>query len=471
MMCQREDKDIETLFNPRSVAIVGASGDVSKIGGRLHKNLLRHGYKGNIYLVNPKYGAIENTKCYPRLTAVPKPIDLALIAVPVNYVTRTLEDAGEHHIKNAIVYSSGFSEVGGDGKEREYQIKKLARRYGMKICGPNCVGIINFRDKVAMSFSQFLDTPSLIPGYIAFISQSGALGGALLNRAQDKGIGISCFVSTGNEAVLGVADFLEDFVEDEETNVIMALIEGIRNPQKFLRSCDRALKKRKPIVVMKVGKTEAGSKAAGSHTGSMTGSNEIYDAVFRQNGVIRVHNLDDLYVTASAFLKSELPRGNRIGILTSTGGGGVILADKIIETGMTVPDLSEATVHELKKNVPVFVSVKNPFDLTAQLINDPDLFRTSLRTFASDANLDVIIVATSMVSAELSEKRATFIADASQSIGKPLFTWWAAGSLSRRGIKILEQREVPFFMSAEQCVNVIKSLFIYSEKIASQKNL
>jgi len=460
---------IDTLLNPTSIAIVGASRDISKIGGRLHKNLLRHGYNGNIYLVNPKYGIIEDEVCYPNLTTISKPIDLTLIAVPINHVTRTLEDAGKSKIKNAIVYSSGFSEIGEEGKEREHQIKEVANRYEMNICGPNCVGIINFRHKIAMSFSQFLDIPVLLPGHIAFISQSGALGGSLLNRAQDMGIGISCFISTGNEAVLDLADFMEYFVEDKETSVIMALIEGIRNPQKFLNSCKKALKKRKPIVVMKVGKSEIGRKAAGSHTGSMTGANEVHDAVFSQNGVVRVSNLDELYLTASTFLKSELPSGNRIGILTSTGGGGVILADKVIEAGMMVPDLSEETVLKLKEIVPEFASVKNPFDLTAQLINDPELFKKSLMVFASDESFDAIIVATSMVSGKLSEKRATFIADASNYIEKPVLTWWAAGSLSLPGIKILEKREVPFFMSAEECVNVLKSLLTYSNKIACFK--
>lgn len=374
-----------------------------------------------------------------------------------------MEEAGENNIRNAVVYSSGFSEVGEEGRQKQQRLKELAVEHGITVCGPNCVGIINFHDKIAMSFSQFLNISTLIPGQIAFISQSGALGGSLLNRAHDKKIGFSYFISTGNEAVVESSDFIEYLIDDPYTKVVMAIIEGIRDADKFLKASDLALKANKPIVVMKVGKTEAGGQAARSHTGSMTGSDEVFDAIFKQKGIIRVDDFDDLYLTASAFVKSQLPKGNRIGILTSTGGGGVILTDKIIEMGMAVPDPSRETIQSLSKVVPSFVSVKNPFDLTAQLINDPLLFRKSIEVFAKDENFDAVIVATSMVASELSEKRASFIIEAAGSVKKPIFSWWAAGSLSAPGMDMLEESQVPFFTSATQCVNAVRLLVQYSQ--------
>lgn len=453
---------IEKLLKPKSIAVIGASGNISRVGGRLYNNLIQHGFKGDIYLVNPKHQTIGDMKCYSRLSDIPRAVDVMLVAVPADTVFPVLEEAGKLQIKSAIVYSSGFSEIGEEGRLRQERLEKTAQAFDISICGPNCVGIINFQDHIAMSFSQFLNAPGLVPGRIAFISQSGALGGSLLNRAQDKKIGFSFFVSGGNEAVLDSTDFMEYFIDDPNTKVIMALLEGVRKAEKFLKVSEKALKKDKPIIVMKVGKTKAGGKAASSHTASMTGTDEVYDGIFRQQGIIRVDDLDDLYLTASAFEKSRLPRGQRVGILTSTGGGGVILTDRLVESGMSVPEPSSATASKLSRVVPSFTSVNNPFDLTAQLINDPQLFQKALVGFANDENFDAIIVATSMVAGELSEKRAAFIIEGMASIEKPLFSWWAAGSLSAPGMEKLEESRVPYFTSAAQCVNALKALVDYA---------
>jgi len=453
---------IEKLLKPKSIAVVGASSNISRVGGRLYNHLIQHGFKGAVYLVNPRHQHIGDMKCYASVSDIPHAVDTLLIAVPANAVVPVLEEAGKANVKSAVVYSSGFSETGEDGRLKQERLEQTAQAFEMSVCGPNCVGVINFQDRIAMSFSQFLNVPALIPGRIAFISQSGALGGSLLNRAQDKKIGFSYFVSGGNEAVLDSTDFMEYFIDDPNTSVIMALLEGVRKAEKFLKVSEQALKKNKPIIVMKVGKTAAGSKAASSHTASMTGSDEVYEGIFRQQGIIRVHDLDDLYLTASAFEKSQLPRGNRVGILTSTGGGGVILTDKLVESGLSVPAPAPETALNLKRVVPAFTSVSNPFDLTAQLINDPELFKKALNVFANDENFDAVIVAASMVAGELSEKRASFIIEGVASIEKPLFTWWAAGSLSAPGMEKLEASRVPYFASAAQCVNALTALVKYA---------
>lgn len=455
--------NLDNFFSPHSVAVVGASQEAARIGGRLIRYLVRHGFAGDIYPVNPKYDHIAGLTCYAALADIKPAPDMVLIAVPEKAVAAVLAEARACRIKNAIVYSSGFSETGAEGRLKQEKIRSLALAAGMRVCGPNCVGIINFHDRMAMSFSQFLETSQLIAGPVAFISQSGALGGSLLNRAQDDQVGFSHFVSTGNEAVLEASDFIDYFLTEPRTEVIMAVLEGIRDADKFLQVCDRARDVGKPLIVMKLGRTQAGVKAAGSHTGSMAGSDEVFDAIFRQKGVVRVNDLEDLYPMAAAMVKSKPFKGKRIGIITSSGGGGIILSDKIIAAGMQLPELSEACAKKLRALVPPYVALNNPLDLTAQLINDPNLFQNVVDVFSADENFDAVVVAASMVAGELSRKRAAYIIQAAGKVEKPLFTWWAAGSLASPGMDMLLKSNVPFFTSARQCVQTLKALAWHAE--------
>lgn len=459
---------LHALFNPQSIAIVGASNDPSRIGGRILRYLKKHGYTGNISPVNPKYDQIDGIPCYPDLASIPFEIDVVLVAVPEQSVLPVLEEAGKAKVQSAIVYSAGFSELGEKGRTEQEKMRQLAEASGMRICGPNCVGIIGFHNKTAMSFSQFLDIPRLISGEIAFISQSGALGGAILNRVQDRSIGISYFVSTGNEAVLDSSDFMEYLLDDPDTKVIMGLIEGIRDAEKFLRVARLALKRKKPILVMKIGRTESGSKAASSHTGSMTGADSVYEAIFKQEGIIRVEEVEDLYLTAATLAKCPLPKGKRVGIITTTGGGGVILADKLVEMGMDLPDLSMETVTKLSETKASFGIVKNPLDLTAQVVNDPLLFPKSIETFTQDENLDVIVVALAMVAGERSKERASYIIQSASSADKPVLTWWASGSLSRPGMKMLEESRAPLFTSPHRGIKALHALMRYSDYLKNR---
>jgi len=461
--------DLTPLMNPGAIALIGVSKDPSRIGGRVLKYLRSHGYAGKIFLVNPKYEELEGIRCYASLASIPSPVDVALIGVPEQAVPSVLEEAGRAKVKSAIIYSAGFSELGAGGQVKQGRIKEISKQYGMPVCGPNCVGIVGFQNKAAMSFSQFLDVPKLIPGHIAFISQSGALGGAILNRIQDIHIGISSFVSTGNEAVLEASDFMEYFLDDPNTSVIMALMEGVRDGRKFMQVAQRAREKGKPIIVLKVGRTETGSQAASSHTGSMTGSDAVYEAIFRQYGVIRVREIEDLYLTASAFSKERFPRGNRVGILTTTGGGGVILTDQLIEMGMTVPDLTPETMSNLAAAAPSFGIVKNPLDLTAQVINDPLLFPRSMEIFVKDENLDAVIVSIAMVAGGKSKERASYIVETAKLTEKPVLSWWAAGSLSKPGTELIQESDVPLFASPERCARALDSLVKYSARLKADK--
>jgi acetyltransferase len=463
--------ELSPLLNPESVAIIGVSKSSSRIGGRLFKYLSKHGYKGSLSLVNPKYKELKGVKCYPRISDIPIPIDCALIAVPEKNVISVLSECADSNVRAAVVFSSGFAEMGSYGKKKQRKIKELAKTKNLRICGPNCIGLINFNNHVALSFSQFLEIDTLIPGNIGFISQSGALGGSLVNRAQDKNIGLSYFISSGNEADLGVSDFIEYLVlHDEKTKVIAALIEGFKDGSKFVEAAELALKHRKPIIVLKIGDTEAGKKAAASHTGALVGSDSVIDAVFNQKGVIRVHNYDELLQTASLFSKGKIPKGNRVGILTSTGGGGIIMADYYTKLGLIVPELSQKTRELASKEISSFGQVANPFDLTGQIFSDPEMFGRCMKLFMEENNFDIIQVNVSMVAGQSSEKRALYILESARGSLKPIVTWWAAGSLSEPGIKILSDSEIALFRSPERCAMAVKSLVKYYQLLETRSD-
>jgi acetyltransferase len=454
--------ELSPLLNPASVAIVGVSENQSRIGGRLFKYLTKHGYGGSLALVNPKYQQLNGVSCYPSISQIPHPIDCALIAVPEKHVFSVLNQCADRDVKAAVIFSSGFAEMGNTGKKAQNQLKELARTKDLRICGPNCIGLINFSNHIALSFSQLLEMDTLRPGNIGFISQSGALGGSLVNRAQDNGIGLSYFISSGNEADLEVSDYIKHLVlHDENTKVIAAVIEGFKDGAKFIEAAELALQHQKPLIVLKIGETEVGKKAAASHTGSMTGSDSVINAVFTQKGVTRVHNYDELFQTAALFSKGRKPAGNKVGILTSTGGGGIIMADYYTKMGLTVPEPSQKNQELASKEIAAFGKVANPFDLTGQIFSDPDMFKRCMQLFVEEDNFDIIQVNVSMVAGPSSKHRATMLLESIAGSSKPIVCWWAAGSLSEPGVRLLNGSEVALFRSPERCAAAVKSLVEY----------
>jgi acetate---CoA ligase (ADP-forming) len=454
--------DLSALLNPASVAIVGVSENASRIGGRLFKYLLKHGYQGALSLVNPKYKELDGVKCYPSVTDIPVPVDCALIAVPEKFVIPVLNECADNQVKAAVVFSSGFAEMGTEGQEKQNQLKELARTKNMRICGPNCIGLVNFNDHTALSFSQVLELDSLIPGNIGLISQSGALGGSLVNRAVDMHIGLSYFISSGNEADLEVSDFIKYLVlHDENTKVIAALVEGFKDGPKFIEAAELARKHGKPIIMLKTGETEAGKKAAASHTGALVGSDAAIDAAFKQTGVIRVRNYDELLQTAALFSKGRVPKGNRVGILTSSGGGGIIMADYYTKLGLKVPQPSPRTEELASKEIASFGTVANPFDLTGQIFSDPDLFKRCMKLFLDENDFDIVQVNVSMVAGESGVMRGHHILDSARDSRKPVVTWWGAGSLSDPGVQVLNDSEIAVFSSPDRCAAAVKALVDY----------
>ncbi len=459
--------ELSKLISPQSVAIIGVSESQTRIGGRLFRYLTKHGYNGKLALVNPKYQAIGEVKCYPTISAVPMKVDCALVAVPGKFVLPVLNECAANNVGSAVVFSSGFAEMGRSGKKAQDKLNALAKKTNMRICGPNCIGIVNFNEHIALSFSQFLEIDTFTPGNIGFISQSGALGGSMANRAQDNSIGLSCFISSGNEADLELSDYIKHLVlHDEKTTVIAAVIEGFKDGAKFIEAAELALENHKPIIVLKIGETEVGKKAAASHTGSMTGSDRVIDAVLSQKGVIRVRNYDELFQTASLFSKNRIPKGNRVGIISSSGGAGIIMADYYTKLGMAVPEPSQQTIEIASKEMADFGQVANPFDLTGQIFSDPEMFKRCLKYFVADENFDVIQVNMSMVAGQASVNRALQLLQIVKGSTKPVVVWWAAGSLSNPGMQILNNSDVGSFRSPDRCSTAVKHLVQYHQMVS-----
>src|SRR3954447_4152225 len=363
---------LDTFFAPKSIALIGASRDLEKIPGRLLSMLRKNGFAGKIYPINPNYGDIDGLKCYPSIADVGQPVDLALVIIPARAVLGALEQCAAAGVKNAVIISSGFAEEGGDSAAMQDAIAALARRTGMRISGPNAEGFFSQVQRVAATFSPAVDVkPGVVPlvvttKRIGIVAQSGGIGFAYYHRASALGIAVSYVVSAGNESDLGAGEFLDYMVQDVSTDVILLFIEGIRDVGKFLAAARRAAELKKPVIVTKVGRSGAGMRAAASHTASMAGWSAAYDAVFAKYGLIVSNDLDEALTIAAVLASSPLPKGDRVAVLTVSGGAGIWGADTVSMQGLKVPELFGGLQTEIKKLMPSYGAAGNPIDVTAQ---------------------------------------------------------------------------------------------------------
>lgn len=390
-MSRHADSGIEYFFNPRSIAIIGASRDFTKPSGRTLAILLKRGYQGRLFPINPRYREIGGLDCYPTILDVPEEIDLVVIGIPASQVIDILRQCAEKKVRAAIIFSSGFSEVGEEGKELQQKITELARAHHIRILGPNCFGLIHTRASVVASFATIVDLEPVYPSTLGYVSQSGAYGASSYSQAIEQGVGFSAFVSVGNEADTEFSDYVDYLLDDPETKVIGGYLEGARNGRKFRQVAEKALRLGKPLLIVKAGRSRAGSRAASSHTGSLAGSDEIYDAIFRQMGVIRYESLSELIAFVVAHGAGRMPAGGNIAILSGSGGSGVMMTDKCEGLGLTVPELGAGTRKELAKYLPSFGSGRNPVDLTAQINTDSALLGNCLRVLLNDDGIDMMI--------------------------------------------------------------------------------
>lgn len=451
--------ELDRLFRPQSIAIVGASEDFVKISGRPLKFLLDKGYPGRIFPVNPKYEKVAGLPCYPSVAALPEPVDLAIVALPAAAVVDTLRECVAKGVSSAVVFSSGFAEMGAEGRQLERQVAEIVRRSGLRLCGPNTLGFMNAFDRVMATFSQAGEGEAP-PGPVAFVTQSGAFGTALFGLARQRGLSFGYFVNSGNEADLGFADVLGYVVADPRVRVIAGYIEGLKDGRKLLGVAEEALELGKPIVISKVGRSAAGARAALSHTGSLAGSDRVYSGVFRQKGIIRATDEEELLDLASAFSLCPLPEGRGLGIVTQSGGAGVLMADRAEELGLVVSDLSDETKTALRRVVPAFGSVKNPVDITAQFIADPSLLRSSLEIVLRDPRVDAAIFYLGLMERFVDQVVANLSA-VHANARKPLLVAWAAAP--EAGLKALREHGICVLPTATRAVNALRGLVEYAE--------
>ena len=381
--------DLSRLLNPRGVAVVGVSNDATRIGGQALRLLTDFGYAGRIYPVNPKYGEIKGLTCHPDLLSVPQPCDVALIALSAERVADAIEQCGKAGIPFALVLAGGFAETGEEGRRLQAHLSATARAANVRLVGPNCLGILNLKDHARIGFGGTAQLRTLEPGPMAMVTQSGGFGFGVVAMAAHAGIGCNYAVSTGNEADLDLLDFVADLIERPEVEIVVAFMESIDDGRRLMAIGERALELGKPILVWKVGNTDVGSRAAISHSARMTTRYALYRAAFKHGGLIEIREADELVDAAKAFLIRKLPGGNRVGILSLSGGAGVVLADRCIEHGLELPPLSATTTQRLRGTLVSFASCNNPVDATAHGYNDNFASYTeALRLVLADPNID-----------------------------------------------------------------------------------
>lgn len=385
------------LFEPRAIAVYGASSDPTKIGGRPLDFLKSSGFDGALYPINPKAAQIQGLPAFATVSAVPGPVDLAIVAVPAPGVLAALEDCAAKGVGGAVVLSSGFAETGGQGVAWQAGISALARRTGMRVVGPNCMGLISVRRRLLGTFTPSAAGFGLVPGRISLVSQSGAFGGYCLSLIRQRGLGLNLWITTGNQCDVDVADCITHFAGDDGTQVIVAYLEAATDKDRLVAALALARERGKRVVVMKVGRSEAGAQAAASHTASLAGSDQVYEGLFRQYGVWRARSIDELFDVAYACsVNAPAPLGRRLGLLTVSGGVGALMADVASDCALDVAPMPEDAQRRLKELVP-FCGPRNPVDMTAQLINDLTLFGSNFQIMLEEGGYDVVVAFLSSV--------------------------------------------------------------------------
>lgn len=379
---------VRTFLAPRAVAVVGASRDSSSIGGQLFRNLLMAEFHGAVYPVNPKAAVVQGVPAYPSILDVPGEVDVAFVTVPAELVAGVARECGEKRVRGLVVISAGFGETGGGGPARQRELLEICRAYGMRLIGPNCMGIVNTDPEIRLNGTFATVYPP--PGRVGFLSQSGALGLAVMRYATELGLGLSSFVSVGNRADISATDLIAYWGEDERTDVILLYIESIGDPRRFGHLA-REVGRSKPIVVVKSGRSAAGARAAASHTGALLAASDVtVDALFRQSGVIRTDTLEQMFDVATVLANQPAPAGDRVAIVTNAGGLGILCADTCEANGLVVGPLSEATQAKLRGFLPPEASVANPVDMIASATAED--YRRAIAVVGQDPEVDAMIV-------------------------------------------------------------------------------
>ena len=439
---------IARLLRPRSVAVIGASADPTKTAGRPVSYLVKHGFAGAIYPVNPKVGEIAGMQCYPDIASLPQTPDVAIVLLGAERAHVAVRELAARGCAAAIVLASGYTETGEQGARRQQQLIEAAG--SMRILGPNTIGLVNLTDNIVLSASGALEMDHFPAGGIGVVSQSGGILGSLLSRAAARGIGLSKLISTSNEVDLELADFIDALVDDDATKVMALYVEAVRHPQKFRAAALRAARAGKPVVAFKIGRSEAGAQAAVSHTGAMAGADRMYDALFRQTGVIRAQTFGDLLDIPAALATGRKLRGRRVAILTSTGGAGTLVSDSLGVSGFDTPPPDEATAAALRalQTGDHAALDRNPIDVTLAGLQ-PELLRGAIQALLASPTYDALAIIVGASALAMPQLMANAIRDCLPLSDKPVIAYVSPHAPEVQSL--LTQGGVPAYAAAESC--------------------
>lgn len=448
---------VRQMIHPRSIAVIGASADFSKVNGRPIKHLLDKGYQGRILPVNPKYDNIAGLTSYPSIADLPEAADLAIIAVAAREVIATVEALGQRGIRAAVIFSSGFGEMGAEGKVLERKLAETAAASGVVLCGPNCLGFINAFDKVYATFSQYADGETGA-GPIAFVTQSGAFGTAVAALIRRRGLGLGYFINTGNQADLVFSELMMAVIEDPRIRVAAGYLEGLDDGAALVRLARRCQELGKPLVITKVGRMASGARAAASHTGALAVADTVFDAVIRQYGVLRARNEEQMLDMLEVLSQPRRASGNGLGIATQSGGAGVMMADRAEEVGLAIPELAPDTRARLESVMPAFGAVGNPVDVTGQFVARPELLSESVVALLDDPQIDIGIIWLQLMTAHV-DALVKIFSEIQKRTTKPFLVCWVAAP--PEAVNCLRELGIVVFGAGERAVEAASALARY----------
>lgn len=449
---------VQRLLSPRSIAVVGASSDLNKVNGRPLKHLLEKGFAGRILPVNPKYSEIAGLPCFASIAALPEAADLAIVAVPARDVVETIAELGRRGIRAAVIFSSGFGEMGEDGKALEAMLAAVAEAAGVALLGPNCLGFINAFEKVYATFSQYADG-EVGAGPIAFVTQSGAFGTAIAALVRQRGLGLGYFINTGNQIDLDFSELMMAVIEDPRIKVAAGYLEGLTDGPGLVRLAQRCRALGKPLILTKVGRLSSGARAAASHTGALAVADTVFDAVLRQYGVLRARNEEQMLDMLEMFCQDRRATGNGVGIATQSGGAGVMMADRAEEVGLVVAELQPGTKARLLEVMPAFGAASNPVDVTGQFVARPELLTESVIALLDDPNVDIGVVWLQLMTAHV-DKLIGIFTDIQERTTKPFLVCWVAAP--QEAITALRARGIAVYGAGERAIEAAAALAKYA---------
>jgi acetate---CoA ligase (ADP-forming) len=458
-----EFPNLDAVFHPKSIAVIGASDDVSKPSGQPVDYILKSGWKGKLYPVNPNREIVQGVKAYPSVSDIPDPVDAAVIVIPAKAVPATMQQCADKGVKAVMIGVSGFAELNEAGKQLQAEIVAIADKAGIKIVGPNTNGYMNVNQRVTLGYSYAQEVVK--PGRVAYVSGSGALISATVPRFAKRNVGLRAYVGAGNQANVELCDFAAYFIDDPEVDVIAMYVEGFKTPAKFLDIAERAMAKGKPITVLKVGRSELSAQASKGHTGALVGSDAAFDAICRQYGIARVDDFDELIAMTSVFARYRNAPGNRIGVISSSGGAISIIADQCEPYGMQFPDLTAKTKAEAIKLMPAYGEFTNPFDIAAAgatAPRDPELSKAAVQYVLDDPNIDILVTTIHPMDPRGTLNYLNGIVHAAQNSAKPIILFCPMGGLRPDEEKVLLQSGTPVVHDGAELAVVLNGLVNYS---------